>query len=257
MIELRGIRKSFGDLELIRGVDLTVERNETVVLIGPPGNGKSVLLKICAGLIEPDEGEVLIDGRRITGAKGRDLDEIRERMGMLFQNYALFDSMTIFDNLAFILRQRTTLTEEEIAGRVDHVLGQVKLRGSVEWLKPSELSGGMKKRVGVARAWIMRPEIILYDEPTAGLDPVTSERINVLLKAYAREHDTTSLVVTQEMWSAFSVADRMAFLHEGEIRQVGTPDELQQSSDPAVRQFLQGLLDGPLTEGSSALGAEL
>ncbi len=245
MIEIRGIRKSFGDYELLRGVNLRMEKGETLSLIGPPGCGKSVLLKIVAGLIEPDAGEVFIDGKSITKARGRELDAIRARMGMLFQNYALFDSMTVAGNLSLALRELTDLTEEKIGERVRRALGWVKLK-DVEDLKPSELSGGMKRRVGIARAWAMMPEVLLYDEPTAGLDPVTSERINVLIKAFEREHKMSSIVVSQDMLTAFSCATRMAFLCDGEIKQVGTPAEMRASANPYVRQFLQGLLEGPI-----------
>ncbi|MEW6777227.1 MAG: ATP-binding cassette domain-containing protein [Bdellovibrionota bacterium] len=245
MIEIKGIKKRFGDLELLRGVNLRVEKGETLVLIGPPGCGKSVLLKICAGLIEPDAGEILIDGKSITKARGRALDQIRSRMGMLFQNYALFDSMSVKENLALALRQLTDDSEERISERVKEALSWVKLK-NVENLKTAELSGGMKKRVGIARAWVIRPDFMLYDEPTAGLDPVTSERINVLIKAFARDHKMSSIAVSQDMLTAFSIADKLAFLYEGEIKQVGTAEEMKNSSNPYVRQFLQGMMDGPI-----------
>lgn len=247
MIELRGIRKSFGDLELLCGVDLKVEKGETVTIIGPPGNGKSVLLKIVAGLIEPDEGEVLIGGKSITKASGLELDKIRQRMGMLFQQYALFDSMDVRDNLSFAPRELTEMREEEIHQRVREALSSVKLH-NVEQLKPSELSGGMKKRVGIARAWVMRPEVIIYDEPTAGLDPVSANRINDLIREYASEHGATALAVTQEMLSAFYVSDRVAFLCNGKIMEAGTPDELRASQNPYIQQFLEGRLTGPITD---------
>ncbi|MCB0218843.1 MAG: ATP-binding cassette domain-containing protein [Chrysiogenetes bacterium] len=247
MIELRGIRKSFGDLELLRGVDLKIEKGETVMVIGPPGNGKSLLLKIVAGLIEPDEGEVLIDGKSITRATGLQLDQIRRRMGMLFQQYALFDSMSVRDNLSFAPRELTDLSEDEIHRRVRDSLASVKLK-NVEDLKPSELSGGMKKRVGIARAWVMQPEVIIYDEPTAGLDPVSANRINDLIREYAKNHGATAIAVTQEMLSAFYVSDRVAFLCNGKIMEVGTPDELRASTNPYIQQFLEGRLSGPITD---------
>lgn len=246
MIEIRNVSKRFGDHELLRNVSLTVKRGETVVMIGPSGHGKSVLLKICAGLVEPDEGEVLIDGASITTSKGPALDKIRSRMGMLFQNYALFDSMNVYDNLAFPLRTNDNLTEAQIRERVMHNLSLVKLSHAAE-LRISELSGGMKKRVGIARAWIRNPELILYDEPTAGLDPVTGERINTYLKDFAKDRGITALVVTQEMLSAFSVANRLAFVYGGQVMQCDTPENMQNSKIPEVRQFINGLREGPLS----------
>ncbi len=246
MIEIRNISKSFGEQKLLDNVSLTVNHGETVVMIGPSGHGKSVLLKICAGLIEPDSGEVLIGGKSITTAKGPILDDIRRRMGMLFQNYALFDSMNVFDNLAFPLRTNDNLPESEIEKRVMHNLSLVKLSHAAT-LRIGELSGGMKKRVGIARAWIRSPDIILYDEPTAGLDPVTGERINTYLKEFSRNSKVTALVVTQEMLSAFSVATRLAFVYNGKIMQCDTPDAMKASRIPEVSQFINGHREGPLT----------
>lgn len=246
MIEIRNVTRSFGELRLLDNVSLRVNAGETVVLIGPSGHGKSVLLKICAGLVQPDSGEVFIDGKSITRAKGLELDGIRNRMGMLFQNYALFDSMNVYDNLAFPLRATDNLPEDKIRERVMHALSLVKLSHAAE-LRISELSGGMKKRVGIARAWIRNPEIILYDEPTAGLDPVTGERINTYIKDFARQGSITALVVTQEMLSAFSVAHRLAFLYNGKILQCDTPERMRESNVPEVRQFINGLREGPLS----------
>jgi len=246
LIEIRNVSKRFGELKLLDNVSLTVNEGETVVLIGPSGHGKSVLVKICAGLVVPDEGEVFIGGESITKARGPALDKIRRRMGMLFQNYALFDSMTVFENLAFPLRTNDNLSEEEITKRVMHNLGLVKLSHAAQ-LRTSELSGGMKKRVGIARAWIRNPEVILYDEPTAGLDPVTGERINTYLKEFAKHNRTTALVVTQEMLSAFSVATRLAFVYGGKVMQCDTPEKMRTSTIPEVRQFINGLREGPLT----------
>ncbi len=246
MIEIRNVSKRFGEHKLLDNVSLTVNAGETVVLIGPSGHGKSVLVKICAGLVVPDGGEVFIDGQSITTARGPALDNIRRRMGMLFQNYALFDSMTVYENLAFPLRTNDNLSEAELDKRVMHNLSLVKLAHAAQ-LRTSELSGGMKKRVGIARAWIRNPEVILYDEPTAGLDPVTGERINTFLKDFAKQSRTTALVVTQEMLSAFSVADRLAFVYNGKIMQCDTPQKMRESKIPEVAQFINGLREGPLT----------
>lgn len=244
-ISLRGVEKSFGPLRVLRGVDLEIPRGESLVIIGSSGTGKSVLIKHVIGLLSPDAGEVVVDGQSVADLDRQELSRLRARMGMLFQYAALFDSMSVADNVAFGLRQQGKMTEKEIRERVREVLGWVGL-GGVEDKGPAELSGGMKKRVGLARAIAVGPEIILYDEPTTGLDPILADQINGLILDLAERLNVTSIAITHDMVSAYKIADRIAMLYEGRIEEVGTPQEIQASANPVVQQFIHGRAEGPI-----------
>jgi phospholipid/cholesterol/gamma-HCH transport system ATP-binding protein len=248
MIDVQYLTKHFDDHVVLKDVNLTIKAGETMVIIGRSGCGKSVLLKHMIGLMKPDQGEVFIQGAPISRLEGPALDKIRMRFGMLFQGAALFDSMTAYENVAFPLREHATLGESEIAQRVHECLQLVGLDG-VEELSPSELSGGMRKRVGLARALAMSPEIILYDEPTTGIDPIMGDILNDLIVALRDRLKVTSVVVTHDMRSAYKVADRIAMLYNGAIVAVGTPEEIRQSANPLVRQFIEGSAVGPIQEG--------
>ena len=240
MIEARELRKSFGRQTVLDGVNLRIEKGESVVIIGRSGGGKSILLKLLIGLIQPDSGEVLIDGERLAGMNERQLLQVRHKFGMLFQGAALFDSMTVAENIGFALRREKNLTAAELNRRVSEALDMVELPGT-EQKKPSELSGGMRKRVGLARAIVYRPEIVLYDEPTTGLDPVVSDSIDQLIVRVRDRLNVTSVVVTHDMRSARRVGQRIVMLHEGKIYAEGTPDEIFSSSDPVVHNFVNGI----------------
>jgi phospholipid/cholesterol/gamma-HCH transport system ATP-binding protein len=242
MIEVRELKKSFGSQKILDGVNLRIEKGESVVIIGRSGGGKSVLLKHLIGLLKPDEGEVLIEGENITPMNERELLRIRSKFGMLFQGAALFDSMTVAENVAFAFRRRQRLHEKEIAEKVADVLEMVDLPGT-QLKKPSELSGGMKKRVGLARAIIYQPEIVLYDEPTTGLDPIVSDSIDQLIMRVRDRLKVTSVVVTHDMRSARRVGQRILMLHGKKIYAAGTPDEIFASKDPVVRKFIDGVSD--------------
>ncbi len=239
-IRYADVHKSFGDLAVLRGVDLDVRRGETVVVLGGSGSGKSVLLRHTIGLMQPDRGTVWIDGTDVTGLDEDGLVETRKRIGMLFQAGALFDSMTVDDNVAYALREHTDWTESRIAERVREVLGLVELAPSVGESMPAELSGGMRKRVALARAVALAPAGILYDEPTTGLDPVTATAINELIRNLQQRLGVTSIVVTHDIHSAFTVGDRIAFLREGRIAFDGSVDEARSTREPVLRTFLQG-----------------
>ena len=239
LIELRNIRKSFGPQEVLRGVDLEVHRGETLVIIGASGGGKSVILKHCIGLLKPDAGEVRVDGKVISSHEHVDAQTIRRRMGMLFQGAALFDSMDAAENIKFAVREhRRELTEAQLDKMTTEKLSLVNLSPDMGTKMPSELSGGMKKRLALARALALEPEILLYDEPTTGLDPVTSGVINDLILDMQKKLGVTSLVVTHDMVSAYKIANRIAMLYEGKIIFIGTPDELRASDNPNVRKFI-------------------
>jgi phospholipid/cholesterol/gamma-HCH transport system ATP-binding protein len=242
MIQVRGLNKSFGSNRILRDVSLDIEKGESVVIIGRSGGGKSVLLKHLIGLLHPDSGEVMVDGRNIVGMNERDLLSVREKFGMLFQGAALFDSMTVFENIAFALRRRKAASEAEIAQRVSDVLRVVELPG-IESKMPSELSGGMRKRVGLARAIIYKPQIVLYDEPTTGLDPVVSDSIDKLILRVRDHLDVTSVVVTHDMRSARRIGQRIFMLHDQRIHASGTAEEIFSSPDPVVRRFIEGVSD--------------
>lgn len=239
MIELKGVRKAFGEHVVLDDCTLTVRDRETMVVIGYSGTGKSVLLKHVVGLLLPDAGQVIVDGQSVPDLNRHGLSNLRAQIGYVFQAAALFDSMTVAENVALGLRRRA-LSDEEIAERVSEALALVDLTGNDDKL-PAELSGGMRKRVGIARAIALRPRYILYDEPTTGLDPVTSAVIDQLM-VRTREHlGVTGIVVTHDMRSAYTVGDRIAMLYEGKIRQVGSVAEIQATQDPLVRQFIEGI----------------
>jgi phospholipid/cholesterol/gamma-HCH transport system ATP-binding protein len=242
MIEVRNLTKSFGDHLVLDGVSFRIDKGESVVIIGRSGGGKSVLLKHLVGLLRPDSGEVLIDGENIELMDERDLLRVRRKFGMLFQGAALFDSMTVAENVGFAFRRERALPPEEIASKVSRVLEMVDLPG-IEAKNPSELSGGMRKRVGLARAIIYQPQIVLYDEPTTGLDPIVSDSIDKLILRVRDRLDVTSVVVTHDMRSARRLGQRILMLHEQKIYATGTAEEIFQSQDPIVRRFIDGVSD--------------
>jgi phospholipid/cholesterol/gamma-HCH transport system ATP-binding protein len=247
MIEVRQLKKSFGSQLILDGVDLQIETGESAVIIGRSGGGKSVLLKHLIGLLKPDAGEILVDGENITRMNERQLLRVRRKFGMVFQGAALFDSMTVAENIAFGLRRHEHLTEAEIARRVAAVLDTVNLPGTQK-KKPAELSGGMRKRVGLARAIIYEPQIVLYDEPTTGLDPIASDSIDHLIMCVRDQFKVTSVVVTHDMRSARRVGNKVFLLHNKKIYAHGPPAEFFASSDPIVRQFVDGVADAKETE---------
>ena len=245
VIRVRNLHRAFNDQQVLTGVDLDVPHGETTVVIGRSGIGKSVLLKHIIGLMKPDEGQIWIDGEDVTPLPIKEMDHIRRKFGMLFQNAALFDSMNVFDNVAFPLREHTRLNRGEIEDRVREKLRLVGLDGA-EGKMPSELSGGMRKRVGLARAIALDPPIILYDEPTTGLDPILCDTIDRLIMRMQEELDVTSVVISHDIEGAFKIGDRIAMLHDGRIRASGTPEEIRNTEDPVVRQFITGSADGPI-----------
>jgi len=242
MIEVRNLQKSFGSQRVLDNVNFSIETGEAAVIIGRSGGGKSVLLKHLIGLLQPDAGEVLIDGENIIGMSERQLLGVRHKFGMLFQQAALFDSLTVAENVAFALRRERKWTEPQIREKVQGALEMVELPG-IENKKPAELSGGMRKRVGLARAIIYQPEFLLYDEPTTGLDPVVSDSIDKLIICIREKLKVTSVAVTHDMRSAARIGHRILMLHEGRIHFSGTPDELLQSKDPVVHRFVNGISD--------------
>jgi phospholipid/cholesterol/gamma-HCH transport system ATP-binding protein len=245
MIEIRDLHKSFGPKQVFRGLNLEVPQNETHVVIGRSGEGKSVLLKHLSGLMKQDAGSVTIAGRTLWQDKDA-LEYIRRKVSMVFQLAALFDSLTVYENVAFYYLENGGKTRGELDKTVAELLDLVNLPNT-EHLYPSELSGGMRKRVGLARALAAEPEIILFDEPTTGLDPVTSEVINGLMIRAREHHKMTSVVITHDMKSAYTVGDRISMLYEGKLIFTGTPEEVQGTDDPFVRQFVDGLAEGPIT----------
>lgn len=250
MIEIRKVEKRFGAQHVLRGVDLAIDTGKSVVILGRSGCGKSVLLRNIIGLMRPDAGSVLVDGQNVGELSYPELAKLRRRFGMLFQMAALFDSMTVGENVSLALREHSGLARAEIERITAEKLEMVGLPG-IEGKKPSDLSGGMRKRVGLARAIAMDPDYVLYDEPTTGLDPITAQQINVLIRDLQDRLNITSIVVTHDMKSANYVGDRLCLLHDGTIRFDGTPDEMERSTDPGVRQFLLGEATGPLTTGYS------
>jgi phospholipid/cholesterol/gamma-HCH transport system ATP-binding protein len=245
MIELRDVRKSFGRQEVLRGVTLTIPRGQITAIIGRSGGGKSVLLKHLIGLIRPDSGQVLVGGVDLGPLRGKALDRVRERFGVLFQGGALFDSMTVFDNVAFPLREKTRLPEGEIAARVMQRLEAVGL-ADMGHKYPAELSGGMKKRAALARALIQDPEIILFDEPTTGLDPILLNSIHRLIMDAHKRFGFTAVVVSHDIPEIFDIAQTVAMLHDGIVTECGPPELLMGSSNPVVRQFITGSSEGPI-----------
>jgi phospholipid/cholesterol/gamma-HCH transport system ATP-binding protein len=238
-IQLTGVHKAFGSKQILRGLDLEVEEGETVALVGFSGAGKSVTLKHIAGLLMPDQGSVVVDGNEVPKMKREDLYRLRLEMGYVFQFAALFDSMTIGDNVAMGLRKKGGIAEADIRDRVAESLGRVGLDG-FERRFPAELSGGQKKRAGLARAIAYRPKYLLYDEPTSGLDPVTTEVIDRLIIKMKEDLGVTSLVITHDMKSAYAISDRIAMLFEGRVVEVGTPDQIRRTDNRIVRGFVEG-----------------
>jgi phospholipid/cholesterol/gamma-HCH transport system ATP-binding protein len=248
MIEVRQLKKSFGELRVLNGVDFSIEKGEAVTVIGVSGGGKSILLKLLIGLITPDAGEIHIDGQGITGMNERELLKVRRKFGMLFQSAALFDSLTVEDNVNFLLRREGRTPPAEIARRVAEVLELVGLEGTQKKM-PAELSGGMRKRVGLARAVVYRPEIVLYDEPTTGLDPIAADSIDQLISRVVEKYEVTSIAVTHDMRSARRISRRILMLHEGRIYADQSPEDIFKSKDPVIYRFVNGIA-GPLEKTS-------
>ena len=239
MIRVQGLHKSFGSQPVLRGLDLDIATGEIMVVIGRSGGGKSVLLKHLVGLLRPDAGTVAVDGVEITRLRGGELDRVRERYGVVFQGGALFDSMSVAENVAFPLREKTKLGRAEIWGRVKEKLEQVGLKG-MGGKNPAEISGGMRKRVSIARALVTEPEIVFFDEPTTGLDPILVNTIHHLIVELHRKFRFTAVMVSHEIPEIFEIADRVAMLHDGVIVEVGPPDAVRASANPIVQQFIRG-----------------
>ena len=249
MIEARALTKAFTGRSVLDGMNLKVNRGETLVIIGRSGCGKSVFLKHAIGLMKADSGSLLIDGVDLAALSIKQLNTMRMRFGMLFQASALFDSMTVGENVGFNLIEHTSLSTHAIRERVEESLELVGLKG-IQDLKPSELSGGMKKRVALARAICMRPEILLYDEPTTGLDPITADVINNLIVDLHDQLKVTAVVVTHDMVSAYKIGTRIAMMYQGGIIALGTPEEIRNTTNPIVRQFITGSAKGPIADMS-------
>jgi len=247
MIRINDLHKSFGLTKVLQGINLHIQSGETLAIIGQSGSGKSVLLKHMLGLIQPDRGSIIVDGMEICGSSEAELNNIRRKFGLLFQAAALFDSLTVAQNVSFGLERYRDLSQEELQKRVKESLAMVGLR-EVEQLMPHELSGGMKKRVGLARAIAYEPEIMLYDEPSTGIDPIRADAINELIIKMKQQFQITSVVITHDMTSAYKVADRIAMLYNGKIVTVGTPEELRKSDNQIVQQFIHGRAEGPIKE---------
>jgi len=247
MIRINDLHKSFGLNKVLQGINLHIQSGETLAIIGQSGSGKSVLLKHILGLIRPDRGSIIVDGVDICGSSEAELNNIRRKFGLLFQAAALFDSLTVAQNVSFGLERYRDLSPKELQKRVKETLAMVGLR-EIEQLMPHELSGGMKKRVGLARAIAYEPEIMLYDEPSTGIDPIRADAINELIIKMKQEFRITSVVITHDMISAYKVADRIAMLYNGKIVAVGTPEELRKSDNQIVQQFIHGRAEGPIKE---------
>lgn len=247
MINIYDLHKSFGNKQVLVGINLDIKPNEVTAIIGQSGCGKTILLKLIMGLLKPDKGRIEIFGKDITNLNGQELSQIQQKTGMLFQQAALFDSLTVGENVGFFLYENTSLDKKNIQRIVTEKLAMVGLSG-IEELKPASLSGGMRKRVGLARTIAYNPEIILYDEPTTGIDPVMGAAIDRLIKKLKEELSHTAVVVTHDMTSVYRIADRIAMLFEGKIIEVGTPSQIRESKHPAVRQFIRGEAEGPLTK---------
>lgn len=245
MIQIKNLHKSFGGHPVLNGVNLEIEKGETMVVIGQSGVGKSVLLKHIMGIIKPDQGEIQVDGVNIATLDMNALNKVRRRFGMLFQGAALFDSLTVGENVSFALSRYTSLEEKAIQEKVKEKLALVGLR-DIENIKPAELSGGMKKRVGLARAIAMDPEAVFYDEPTTGVDPIMADAINNLIISLHNKLKITSIAVTHDMTSAYKIANRIAMLYQGVIVGVGTPEEIKATSNPVIHQFITGEAKGPI-----------
>jgi phospholipid/cholesterol/gamma-HCH transport system ATP-binding protein len=246
MIEIERLHKSFDGFQVLKGISLRIKNGEVIALIGRSGFGKSVLLRHVAGLMKPDKGRVLVDGQDVATIKGKALTQLRSRLGFLFQGGALFDSMTVFDNVAFPLREKTRLPEKEIREKVIAELDQVGLSGA-EKKYPSQISGGMKKRAALARELVWAPEIMLFDEPTTGLDPIIGHAILNLIDTFHKRLQFTGIIVTHELEKVFKIVNSVAMLHEGIILAHGTPEEIVSSGDPVVQQFINGDIEGPIS----------
>ncbi|HEY9162706.1 MAG TPA: ABC transporter ATP-binding protein [Desulfomonilia bacterium] len=244
-IVINGLKKSFKGQTILDGVDLVIPEGKTTVIIGPSGTGKSVMIKHILGLIKPDGGEILIDGKDVTKLNDIELNEIRKNFGVCFQDAALFDSMSVGENVGFPYKVHTKMNKNEVDDRVSELLKEVGLSGIQEKL-PSQLSGGMRKRVGLARAIAMDPKILLFDEPTTGLDPVMSNAINILIKEVQKKTKATSLVISHDIHGALMMADLMAMLYKGRIVFSGEPDDFIDTKDPLIRQYMEGGIEGPI-----------
>ena len=245
LIEFRRVEKSFGPKRVFVDLNLNIHAGEAITIIGGSGMGKSVLLKLLIGLLDADGGSIVFDGEEVIGAPPAAITKIRRRIGMLFQGAALFDSLSVRENVAYGLREHLTMTEQEISERVHESLDAVGLPG-IEAMWPANLSGGMKKRVGLARAIAIRPDVLLYDEPTTGLDPINVTRINRLILSLKDKLQVTSVAVTHDMQSAFTISDRIAMIDEGRVIFEGTPEEIRRADDPRVRDFIEGNADEDL-----------
>ncbi len=245
MIRLKNVYKTFDSQNVLNGLNLEIPAGQITAVIGPSGEGKSVLLKHMIGLLKPDSGEIEVDGESILNLRRSQLNRVREKFGMLFQNAALFDSMSVFENVAFPLREKTSLSRDEIAERVRSALEHVGLK-NVNGKFPDEISGGMKKRVGLARALLLNPQIILFDEPTTGLDPIIRRAIHQLIKDTHEKFGFTAVIVSHEIPEIFDIAQNVAMLFQGRILQIGTSEEIRTTTHPAVKQFINGSLDGPI-----------
>lgn len=237
LFEVRGLHKAFGRNAVLNGLDLDIYAGEVVTIIGESGSGKSILLKAMMGLIEVDAGTIRFDGEEVTGQTEREWTQTRRRIGMLFQESALFDSLSVYDNVGYALQEQTTMTEKEIATRVAETLTLVGLPG-IEGMAPADLSGGMRKRVALARAVAVRPEVVFYDEPAEGLDPINVTRVNRLLLGLQKSLNVTSVVVTHNLKAAFAISDRLALIHDGKVAATGAPEGFLESEDPVVREFI-------------------
>jgi phospholipid/cholesterol/gamma-HCH transport system ATP-binding protein len=240
-IQFHQVKKAFGQKVIYSGLEFAIERGETVTILGPSGSGKSVMLKMLIGLLEADAGQIFFDGHDVMKMSEKELYEVRRRVAYLFQGAALFDSLTVGENVAYGLREQNwnTMSDEEIGRRVAHSLESVGLPG-IEEMRPSDLSGGMKKRVGLARTLALQPEVLLYDEPTTGLDPINTARINNLIRGIKRALGLTSIVVTHDMGTAFSVSDRIVMIGKGRLIMQGTPEDFRRTQNPYVRDFIDG-----------------
>jgi phospholipid/cholesterol/gamma-HCH transport system ATP-binding protein len=247
MIEFIDLYKSFGQKKVLQGTSLEIKKGETMAIIGQSGSGKSVLIKHLIGLLKPERGRINVDGIEITGLKEEKFFSVRKKFGMLFQHSALFDSLTVFQNVAFGVKRYTDFSPKKLNSVVKDSLKRVGLAG-IENMMPHELSGGMKKRVGLARVIAYSPEIILYDEPSTGIDPIRADAINELIIIMQKELKVTSIVITHDMISAYKVADRISMLYEGRIIECGTPEEIKNSSNQVVQQFIHGRAEGPIED---------
>ena len=252
LIEFHGVDKAFGPKAIYTGLNLKIEKGEALTIMGGSGVGKSVMLKMLIGLLKPDKGDITFDGKSIIGMKTSELARVRQRIGMVFQGAALFDSLTVRENVAYGLREHFKMSEDEISERVDWALSLVGLPG-VEAMNPADLSGGMRKRVGLARTIALRPEVLLYDEPTTGLDPINTTRINNVIVSLKGALNVTSVVVTHDMGTAFAVSNRLAMVHKGRIVATGTVEEFQNTNNPLVHNFVTG--QAPEDEDMAALMA--